>query len=120
VAGVGQILAHVGQEVLVTRQYSNLPVRFVDKSINSWDHGLSQIAHQRTGSAEAFRDGAQSRQNYLGVLGGDFPGVQDPSPPAGQCHQQRPPAVLAGGIDVQGVSALTGEGLTDVACVALV
>jgi hypothetical protein len=51
--------------------------------------------------------------NHFSAFGGDFPSLQDPSPPAGQGHQQRSPAVFAGGIHLQGIAAVTGQGIPD-------
>jgi hypothetical protein len=53
-----------------------------DEVIDSGDHGLAHVAHDRARRAEAPHDLAEARQDEVGPLGGDLPGAEHPLPPA--------------------------------------
>ena len=104
-----QILADIGQEVLMAGQHRNGKRQLRDQVVDGRGHRPTQIAHRRTGSTEGAHRLAQTGQDEIGSFGGDLPSSQHPLAPTRHHQQQRAAAILARGVDMHRPATITGE-----------
>ncbi len=64
----------------------------------------SQVAHNRERMAKGGQRAVDGRTEFGLVLGSDLDRVQNPVGPAVQAHERAALAVLAGGVDRQGIA----------------
>ena len=99
--GLEQVLAHVGEKVLVAGEHGDAQVQLGGEVVEGGGHGLSQIAHGCAGRPEVSNDLSKAGQDQIGPLGGDLPGAEHPLSPACDDDQHGAAAGLAGGVNVE-------------------
>ena len=112
-----QILAHIAEKVQVAGQNGNRKAEVVCQAACRFGYRPAEVAHDGARRAELRRGFFQLRQDGIAPFGGDLPGAQNPTAPAGERYQQCAAAVFAqcafnsctSSVDVQRPASIGGQ-----------
>ena len=104
-----QVRADIAEKVKVTGPHRNPTPQGFYQAAGRFSDRPAKVAQDGAGGTELRRDLFELRLNGLGPFGGNLPGPQDPTAPAGQGDQQRAAAFFAGRVDVQRPAAIGGQ-----------